>query len=240
MQTNIRLVAFDLDGTLTQHKTPLSAGAWALLDALGTRYRLLMVGAGACGRIHGQMRGYPIDIIGNYGMQSAAYDRETGRLVLTEDISVAVDRAHAAARIGALRKRFGYTDFAGDSVEFHPSGMITFPLLGTAADIADKIRFDPDRRIRKPLYPAVRDTFDDYTVFIGGSSSFDIVPRPYTKRYALQRYCAAHAIGADEIVYAGDDWGEGGNDEDVYRWGIRFIAVDDYTRAPEYLMPLLA
>ena len=31
--------------------------------------------------------------------------------------------------------------FAGDSVEFHASGMITFPLLGTRAAIADKLAF---------------------------------------------------------------------------------------------------
>ena len=41
---SIRLIAFDLDGTLTQHKTPLSAKNRAVLDALKNRFRLLMVG----------------------------------------------------------------------------------------------------------------------------------------------------------------------------------------------------
>lgn len=74
----VRVIAFDLDGTLTQHRTPLPAESRAILDRLGTRWKLLMVGAGQCRRIYRQMEGYPIDIIGNYGMQYCEYDRETG------------------------------------------------------------------------------------------------------------------------------------------------------------------
>ena len=66
---NYRLIAFDLDGTLTQHKTKLAQPNLGVLDTLRAKYKLLMVGAGMCSRIFNQMNGYPIDIIGNYGMQ---------------------------------------------------------------------------------------------------------------------------------------------------------------------------
>ena len=46
-----KLVAFDLDGTLTQHKSPMSPEIRATLDALRRRHALLMVGAGDCSRI---------------------------------------------------------------------------------------------------------------------------------------------------------------------------------------------
>ena len=49
---DIRVIALDLDGTLTQHRTPLPAESRELLDRLGRRYRLLMVGAGQCRRIY--------------------------------------------------------------------------------------------------------------------------------------------------------------------------------------------
>ena len=51
----IKLVAFDLDGTLTQHKTPLSAEHRAILTELSKKYKLLMAGAGMCQRIFNQM-----------------------------------------------------------------------------------------------------------------------------------------------------------------------------------------
>ena len=47
---NIKIVAFDLDGTLTQHKSPLEPASKQLLDDLSKKYKLLMVGAGACRR----------------------------------------------------------------------------------------------------------------------------------------------------------------------------------------------
>ena len=58
MRDDIKLVAFDLDGTLTQHKTPLCQENRALLDELSRHYRLLMVGAGDAKRIFNQLRNF--------------------------------------------------------------------------------------------------------------------------------------------------------------------------------------
>ncbi|MDO4361764.1 MAG: HAD hydrolase family protein [Eubacteriales bacterium] len=234
-----RLIAFDLDGTLTQHKTPLAQPNLGVLDSLGEKYKLLMVGAGMCSRIFRQMNGYPIDIIGNYGMQFCTYNAETKALDKVFDMHAPCDRESVERRITALRERFGYTEYTGDNVEYHDSGCVTFPLLGTKADIAAKLAFDPDRSKRKPLYPAVRDAFPDYTVFIGGSSSFDFAPFPYNKYYALDKYCAEYGYSHDEVVYVGDDYGPGGNDEAVYLSDFTFVRVDDYTRFGEYMREYL-
>lgn len=234
-----RLIAFDLDGTLTQHKTPLAQPNLGVLDSLGEKYKLLMVGAGMCSRIFRQMNGYPIDIIGNYGMQFCTYNAETKGLDKVFDMHAPCDRESVERRITALRERFGYTEYTGDNVEYHDSGCVTFPLLGTKADIAAKLAFDPDRSKRKPLYPAVRDAFPDYTVFIGGSSSFDFAPFPYNKYYALDKYCAEYGYSHDEVVYVGDDYGPGGNDEAVYLSDFTFVRVDDYTRFGEYMREYL-
>ena len=236
----IRLIALDMDGTITQHRTPLEPMNRAALDALAARYRLVMVGAGACRRIHNQLGGYPLDVIGNYGMETGEFNRETGELELVESRSVTLEPQDVVReRVTRLRKRFGMERFTGDTVEFHASGMITFPLLGTRADIADKLAFDPDRSRRRPLFPIVKEAFSQYTVFIGGSSSFDIVPHPYDKLYALERYCARHGIARDEVVFFGDDYRAGGNDEQVYRSDIAFVTVDDYRDFPERVKAVL-
>ena len=51
----IKLIAFDLDGTLTQHKTKLSEEHKLILEKLQTKYNLVMVGAGQCRRIFEQI-----------------------------------------------------------------------------------------------------------------------------------------------------------------------------------------
>lgn len=237
--TGVRLIAFDLDGTLTQHKSKLSQEHRAVLDALAQKYTLLMVGAGMCRRIYNQMEEYPISIIGNYGMQEAKYDAEKGDLVFVKDVQLPCDRASVDARITALREKYGYTEFVGENVEFHTSGCVTFPILGTKAKIEDKLAFDPDRSKRRKIYADVCEVFSDYTVFVGGSSSFDMAPKPYDKYYALDLYCKEHGFTHEEVVYVGDDYGMGGNDESVYVSDFRFVTIDDYRTFPELMKQFL-
>ena len=235
----IKLIAFDLDGTLTQHRTKLGEKNKSVLDRLAKKYRLLMVGAGQCMRIFNQMDCYPIDIIGNYGLQYMRYDNEQKTLIPVRDMVLPCDKASVSARILALREKYGFTDFKGESVEFHPSGCLTFPILGTKADIADKLAFDPDRSKRRKIYNDVCEVFSDYIVFVGGSSSFDMAPKPYNKYYALSLYCKEHNISHDQVIFVGDDYGTGGNDESVYRSDFGFICVDDYQQLEKALEHLL-
>ena len=235
----IKLVAFDLDGTLTQHKTPLSPENRAVLDQLRSRYRLVMVGAGQCRRIFNQLEQYPIDVIGNYGLQYAKYNPETKDIETVRDETLPCDRASVEQRITALRKKYGFTSYAGENVEFHPSGCVTFPILGTKAQQADKLAFDPDRSRRRAIYDDVCKTFPEYVVFVGGSSSFDMAPMPFNKYYALDLYCKEYGIQHNEAVFVGDDYGPGGNDESVYRSDFGFICVDDYTQFGECVKELL-
>lgn len=239
MYSNIKVIAMDLDGTLTQHKTPLSQEHRALLTELSKKYKLLMVGAGQVMRIFNQLEGFPIDIIGNYGMQYGVYNRETQNMDLVRDVTAQCNREEITEKINALREKYGYTEYAGDTVEFHPSGCITFPILGTKAKQEDKLSFDPDRAKRRRIYQDVIDTFSDYCVFVGGSTSFDMAPKPYDKNHALDLYCKENSLSHSEVVYIGDDYGLGGNDESVYKSDFNFITIDNYLDFPEVVKPLL-
>ena len=235
----IKLIAFDLDGTLTQHKTPLSAEHREILTQLSKKYKLLMAGAGMCMRIFNQMEQFPIDILGNYGLQYGEYNATTGELEIKENLTFPCDRESVEKRVTMLREKYGFTEFAGDNVEFHASGCVTFPVLGTKAKQEDKLAFDPDRSKRRAIYEDVKQVFSDYVVFVGGSSSFDMAPAPYNKAYALAKYCEARGIAHDEVVYVGDDYGPGGNDESVYLSDFNYITIDDYRDFPKVITPLL-
>ena len=227
---SIRLIAFDLDGTLTQHKTRLDPINRKILEQLQEHHKLLIVGAGDAMRIFRQLDGFPIDVIGNYGLQEGLYNPSSGDLDLIRDLTLPCDRESVDRRITQLRERFGFTEYTGENVEFHASGCVTFPILGTKARQEDKLAYDPDRTKRRAIHQIVIDTFPEYIVFIGGSSSFDMAPKPYDKFYALAQYCKEHGYSLNEVAYFGDDYGPGGNDESIYLSPIRFIPVDDYTK----------
>lgn len=228
MYYNIKMIAMDLDGTLTQHKTPLSHEHKAILTALSRKYKLLMVGAGQVMRIFHQMQGFPIDIIGNYGMQYGVYNPEQKTMDIIKDVIVECDKEKITEKISRLRERYGYIEYEGESVEFHPSGCVTFPLLGTKAKQENKLSFDPDRSKRRKIYADVVNTFSDYCVFVGGSSSFDMAPKPYDKYYALDLYTKENGIEHSQVVYIGDDYGPGGNDESIYQSDFHYIRIDNH------------
>ena len=108
-------------------------------------------------------------------------------------------------------------------------------LIGTKAQLSDKLAFDPDKSRRRAIYQNVCELFPDYTVFVGGTSSFDMAPSPYNKYYALDEYCKKNGLSHDEVVYVGDDYGEGGNDECVFKSDFTAVKIDDYRKLGEAL-----
>lgn len=232
-----KLLVFDLDGTLSNHKSPMPEANRALLDKLGKKYHIVMCGAGNAPRIFNQMEKYPIEIIGNYGMQHTKV--VDGELVFTKEITYEVDADFFREKTDYLRQKYGYTEYYGESIEFHKTGMVTFGLLGTKAPKELKIAFDPDRTKRRVLYPEVIEIFKDYTVYIGGSSSFDIVGKQYNKYDATMEYAQMHGYTKEQVLYLGDDMGDGGGDSHIRLGGMDYIHVLDFNRLPELMAFLL-
>ena len=232
-----KLICFDLDGTLTQHRSPLTAENKEVLDKLKEKYKIIVVGAGAARRIYAQMGEYPIDIIANYGMEESKM--VDGKFTIVRQSMSTPNREYFLKKTEYLRRKYGYTEYKGESVEFHATGMVTFPLLGTKADIADKIAFDPMREKRKLLYPEVMENFPEYTVYIGGSSSFDFTEKRYNKYDAIMTYAEESGYKKEEILYIGDDFGDGGGDSHVRLGGLDYIEITDYRTLAERLQYLL-
>ena len=238
-KNKIKLVAMDLDGTLTQHREGLTEENRKALNELSKRYKLIMVGAGQVTRIYNQMGKYPIDIVGNYGLQYATYNKETGELEIKRDLKFTANVSEIEERVTYLRNKHGFTSFRGDNVEYHISGCVTFPILGTKAIQEEKLVFDPNRKKRRAIYDEVVSMFPEYNVFVGGSSSFDMSPKPYNKYYALDLYCKENGLSHDEVAYIGDDYGRGGNDESVYLADFNYFKIDDYRDFKKVIAPLL-
>jgi hypothetical protein len=78
-------------------------------------------------------------------MQFAVYNKDQQALVLHWDECVQVNREEVLRRAEKIRQQFGLFDFNGDTLEFHSTGALTFPVLGTKANLAEKLAYDPDR-----------------------------------------------------------------------------------------------
>ena len=159
-----------------------------------------------------------------------------------------VDKAFFREKTDYLRKKYGYTEYAGEPVEFHASGMVTFGLLGTAAKRDDKVKFDPERKKRRAMYKEVCDIFKDYAAYIGGSTSFDFAGKRYNKYDATLDWAKRHGYELDDIVFIGDDFADGGGDshvrtKDSPKLGgyqrMDYIVINDYRKFHEAVSVLL-
>ena len=63
--------------------------------------------------------------------------------------------------------------------------------------------------------------------------------KPYDKYYALELYCKEKGLSHENVVYIGDDYGPGGNDESVYQSDFPYLTIDDYRTFPQVVAPLL-
>lgn len=232
-----KLVCLDLDATLCEHRMPPPPENFAALNRLEKQYKCVMVAAGNAQRVYKQMGNYPIDIVANYGMQETKVIN--GKFTVVKAVTNTVDRAFFREKTDYLRKKYGYTEYFGEPLEFHPSGMVTFGLLGTTPPQEKKLAFDPDRKKRRAMYKEVCEIFKDYSVFIGGSTSFDFAGKQYNKYDAALDYARRHGYKEDEVVFIGDDFGDGGGDSHVRIKGMDYIEITDYRKFPEAVSILL-
>ena len=66
-----------------------------------------------------------------------------------------------------------------------------------------------------------------------------MAPKPYNKYYALDLFCKENNISHSEVVYIGDDYGLGGNDESVFVSDFNYLCIDNYRDFPQIIKPLL-
>ena len=81
--------------------------------------------------------------------------------------------------------------------------MVTFGLLGTAPSAEHKVAFDPDRKKRRAMYREVCEIFKDFSVYIGGSTSFDFAGKKYNKYDATLDWARDHGYENELTKKAG-------------------------------------
>ena len=233
------LIALDLDGTITAPRTKIEEKNLLFLKELSRSHRIVIIGAGYYERIIAQAGFFPCDVLGNYGMQHAEYSEREKKHILIKNDMQAVDRENVLKCADMVFEHFELSQPQGDGVVFFPSGCFSLALLGTHAKYEDKMLFDPTKEKRRKIHEYASGLFSDYSLYLGGSTSIDAVPRHYNKYKALCDYCEMHGIAKEDVIFCGDDYGKYGNDEPVYLSDFDFLKIDDYRTLPDALSCLI-
>ena len=241
MLPNKKIIAFDVDGTLTASKSPITENMASLLKELIKQRTVIAVSGGKFGQFKTQFLPpfeqdnsfipyiQNLKLLTTSGTQRYDFNeaKHIWELVYKEPLGEEVKE-----RIKKLLKEvIDNSDLyeippnpVGDIVEDRDT-QITFSALGQQAKIEDKSAWDPDQRKRKKIVSVIGPQVPEVTMLINAYSSIDIVPKGFNKAVGLMRYLDKMGLHKSDMVYVGDALFPGGNDYSVVEAGIENIAV---------------
>ena len=230
-----RLVAFDLDDTLTPSKSPISPEMAEALTALLDVVPVCIISGG-------QLAQFTTQVTDRLELDDEARSRlhlmptcgtryyrfaDDGALqqVYAHDLT-AQERAAAQQALEQEARRLGLWEEEtwGPILEDRGS-QITFSALGQRAPLEAKRAWDPTGEKKERLRAAVARRLPDLEVRSGGSTSVDITRRGVDKAYGMRRLAEHTGIDLADMLFVSDRLDEGGNDYPVKALGVPCIAV---------------
>jgi HAD superfamily hydrolase (TIGR01484 family) len=225
-----KLIAFDLDGTLAESKSPITDRMSDLLAKLFDKYHVCVISGGKFGQFEKQLlNNLKVDpiklerlhLMPTCGTQYYIFDliKNAWEQVYAENFT----ESDKKKIITALNKGFDDLSYRakkrwGEQIEDRGS-QVTFSVYGQ--DIVDalgkegvrkKEAWDPDDKKKKKLRDYIADLID--------------VTKPgIDKAYGMHKLMEILGISKEDILFVGDRLSEGGNDYPVKTMGIDSMEI---------------
>lgn len=244
-----KLLIFDLDGTLTESKQPLTGEMAAFLANLLTRTRVAVISGGALPQFLKQVVvRLPADtslsnlyLLPTSGAALYVWENDVWKKIYEERLSEKEAQTIEAA-IRAAAEETGIIHFSdkawGERIEYR-GGQVTLSALGQQAPLLQKKEWDPGHTKRTALQAAIAKRLPEFSVGIGGATSIDVTRRGVDKAYGARKLCARLNISEFEALYIGDELEPGGNDEAIYKTEIPTKSVKNPVETARLIDELL-
>ncbi len=204
---------FDLDGTLTESRSPINLDLYKKLVELKEKGKTVTVISGATvSQIREQLTPKFADQLLILG-QSGNDFKEEGEDVWKN--SLEVEDVHGVLlHLSDILDEFGHQNIEEDKLEIR-GGQVSYSLVGHNAPREDKLAYDPDGRRRNNLLVKIPFQSESMMVRVGGTTCLDYTKTNWGKRGNLSRLMRSKNWKKSNCVYFGDQIYEGGNDWDV-------------------------
>ena len=248
MNTTLRVVAFDLDDTLTVSKSKIDQHMADLLGELLARRDVCIITGGTFEQIEAQVLQYLhapagrltyLHIMPTCGTRYYAWENGAWHRRYAEDLRESEKvRIVSVLTEGAKRLGFWEPNPWGEIIEDRGS-QITYSALGQAAPAEAKYEWDRDGSKKRKLRDYAAERLPDLEVRVGGTTSVDITRKGIDKAYGIKRLIEQLNVSPDQLLFIGDRLGEGGNDYPVRALGVRWLEVTRWQDTARYVRGLL-
>lgn len=235
-----KIIAFDVDGTLTASKTLITESMSSLIKELVKKKIVVAIAGGSFNQMLTQFLPPFLDdekmmpFISNFillptsGSQRYEYNIEKKSWEMTDK-----EPLPAEAKEKAIKLLEGVIANPIYEIPPNPYGkiiedrdtQITFTPNGQQAPIEIKLAFDPNRIKRERIKNMLEPQLPELSILINGTSSIDILPKNFNKAVGFVRFLNKIGLQKSDVIFVGDGIFPGGNDYSVYEAGFDTIAV---------------
>lgn len=244
-----KLMAFDLDDTLTVAKVVMEPEMSKIMGRLLEKYNVcvisgamfsqikkqiidtLEVSAEALGRLH---------IMASQGTKYWRFLDGDWKPVYKDDLSPEkIDEIFRVLEESTKEAGYWCENPAGDIIENRDNTQVTLSAIGQQADKDDKYAWDPDHKKREAIVAIAQTKMPDMEFNIGGTTSIDVTMPGVNKAYGMRRLMEENGLAKEDILFFGDMTQPGGNDFPVVDMGIDTITVRDWQETASVLRGVL-
>ncbi len=225
-----KVLIFDLDGTLTESKSPMTVEMGALFAQLLEKMPVAVMSGGALVQFQKQFLTalptytklvhlylFPTSAAQCYVFKDNEW-KTIYNLTFTQE-----ERAKIHSALDLALQETGMDrppePVWGERIEDR-GAQITFSALGQHAPYSEKKTWDPYRTKRAPLAAALIRMLPDFNIAVNATSSIDITHKGKTKAYGIEQLSKMLNIQISDMLYVGDALFPSGNDYVVIQTGI--------------------
>jgi HAD superfamily hydrolase (TIGR01484 family) len=242
-----KLFVFDLDGTLAESKSSVTAAMALLLQDLLGVMKVAVISGGSWTQFEDQLlapfpspRGFEnLLLLPTCGTQLYRFDKVWTK-VYSEDLTAQQRDLIISSLQRALETSGVRVDHVwGEAIEDRGS-QVTLSVLGQRAPLSAKQGWDPDFAKRRKITAILQPMLADFAVNMGGTTSIDVTKPGIDKAYGIGKLREQLDLTLGEMLFAGDAIFDGGNDYPVQEAGVDSILVRDATETARVIQTVIA
>lgn len=247
-----KVIAFDLDDTLSVTKSPMDPRMAELLDRLLEKYEVCVISGGKIEQFHIQVineldvstdKLTRLHLMPTCGTRYYRFDSgaDEWELQYANDLTDEQKREITTALDEEARALGIFCENPSGEIIEDRHSQITHSALGQEASAEDKYRWaEENEQLRYEYRDRVAARLPDLEVRVAGTTSTDVTLKGLDKAYGMHKLIEILGLTKQDILFIGDKLQEGGNDYPVKAMGIDTIEVRNWQDTAYVLEGLLA
>lgn len=243
----VKVIAFDLDGTLSRSKEKITPRIADLLNKLSLKRKVAIISGASFEQYNKQILPY-IEPNENFillpleGSERFEYSRKTEKWEMTFKKVFPTDIKKDVVNVLNNIINSGKYDIPsiheGSYIEDRDTE-IAFSALGQNAHSKEKENWDKDHKKRDKIKKEIEEQVPNVAVTIGGTTTVEILTKGWSKAVGLTYYTKQYRYNNENILFIGDAIFPGGNDYSVAQLNINNIKVNNPNDTEEIIEKIL-